>query len=109
MRDRPDSAHPRLRLNDSFASPIRFSLMAALGDDLELDFATLASILQVSDSALSKAISALERVRYIRVRKGQLGSRSRTWVSGTASGRAAFRAHVEALQAIVDYGAGDAD
>ena len=106
MTDEPGREHPRLRLDDSFASPIRFSLMAALGEDLELDFATLGGILQVSDSALSKAISALEHVGYVGVRKGQVGSRPRTWVRGTAVGRRAFGAHVQALQAIVEFGAG---
>ncbi|HWU28138.1 MAG TPA: transcriptional regulator [Microbacterium sp.] len=104
MADSPE--HPRLRLDDSFASPIRFSLMAALGEELELDFATLAGILQVSDSALSKAISSLEQVHYVKVRKGQVGARGRTWVTGTAAGRRAFQAHLEALRAIVDYGTG---
>lgn len=107
MPERPSSDHPRLRLDDSFASPIRFSLMAALGSDLELDFATLGGILQVSDSVLSKAISALEHVRYVKVRKGQVGTRPRTWVRGTATGHRAFAAHVRALQAIVDFGAGE--
>ena len=38
----PSSApHPRTRLDDNFASPIRFSLMASLGDGIELDFAAL--------------------------------------------------------------------
>ncbi|MFD5225191.1 transcriptional regulator [Microbacterium sp. NPDC058342] len=101
-----ESAHPRLRLDDSFASPIRFSLMAALGEDLELDFGALADILQVNDSALSKAIAALEQVTYLRVRKGYAGTRPRTWVTSTETGRRAFRAHVEALRAIVDFDAG---
>lgn len=108
MPERPAGQHPRLRLDDSFASPIRFSLMAALGDDLELDFATLGSILQVSDSALSKAISALETVRYVRVRRGRAGSRPRTWVAGTAEGRHAFQAHLDALRAIVEFGSAPA-
>ncbi|WP_313354805.1 transcriptional regulator [Microbacterium sp.] len=104
MPEQPPRQHPRLRLDDSFASPIRFSLMAALGDDLELDFATLGSILQVSDSALSKAISALEAERYVQVRRGRAGSRPRTWVAGTAEGRHAFQAHLDALRAIVEFG-----
>lgn len=102
--------HPRLRLDDSFASPIRFSLMAALPDDLELDFGTLASILQAGDSALSKGIAALESVGYVRVRKALGdGIRRRTWVSSTTVGRDAFRAHLAALQAIVDFGTGQSD
>ncbi|GAA3925824.1 transcriptional regulator [Microbacterium soli] len=107
MPEHPEAQHPRLRLDDSFASPIRFSLMAALGEDLELDFATLGGILQVSDSALSKAISSLDEAGYVTARKAPLGARPRTWVRGTAQGRRAFRDHLAALQAIVDYGSGD--
>lgn len=83
--------------------------MAALGEDLELDFATLGSILQVSDSALSKAISALEAVGYVQVRRGRVGSRPRTWVAGAAEGRDAFRAHLDALHAIVEFGSAPFD
>ncbi|WP_309129294.1 transcriptional regulator [Microbacterium sp.] len=108
MAEDAQRSHPRLRLDDSFASAIRFSLMAALEEDLELDFATLAGILQVSDSALSKAISALEHVKYVKVRKGHAGRRSRTWVTATTGGRLAFNAHLDALHAIVDYGSGAA-
>lgn len=99
-----DSAHPRTRLDDNFASPIRFSLMAALVDDVEIDFGTLAHVLQVSDSALSKTISHLQAAGYVFARKGYVGSRPRTWVRSTATGRKAFAAHVDALRAIVDLG-----
>lgn len=99
-----ESAHPRTRLDDSFASPIRFSLMAALVDDVEIDFGTLAHVLQVGDSALSKAISYLQGAGYVFARKGYVGSRPRTWVHSTAVGRKAFAAHVDALRAIVERG-----
>lgn len=99
-----DPVHPRTRLDDSFASPIRFSLMAALADDVELDFGTLAHVLQVGDSALSKAISHLQTAGYVFARKGYVGSRPRTWVRATTSGRKAFASHLEALRAIVEFG-----
>ncbi|WP_426183658.1 transcriptional regulator [Microbacterium sp. TWP3-1-2b2] len=96
--------HPRLRLDDNFASPIRFSLMAALLDGNELDFATLAEILQVGDSALSKSISHLHVTGYVSTRRGDVGSRPRTWVRSTAKGERAFTAHLRALQEIVEFG-----
>lgn len=96
--------HPRLRLDDNFASPIRFSLMAALLDGNELDFATLARILQVGDSALSKSISHLHVTGYVATRRGDVGSRPRTWVRSTAKGERAFAAHLHALQEIVEFG-----
>lgn len=97
-----ESVHPRTRLDDNFASAIRFSLMAALVDDVEIDFGTLAHVLQVGDSALSKSITHLQGAGYAFARKGYVGSRARTWVRSTGEGRRAFAAHVEALRAIVD-------
>lgn len=96
--------HPRMRLDDNFASPIRFSLMASLGEEIEIDFATLADILQANDSALSKAISHLQAAGYVRTRKGNAGSRPRTWVRSTLDGTAAFAGHLRALRAIVELG-----
>lgn len=96
--------HPRTRLDDTFAGAIRFSMMAALRDGVEMDFATLAHVLQANDSAVSKAIAALSAVGYVVVRKGQFGARPRTWVRATAPGSRAFEAHVQALRDIVGGG-----
>jgi DNA-binding MarR family transcriptional regulator len=93
-------AHPRHRLDDAFQTPVRFSLMAALGGRAEVDFRTLRDLLETDDSALSKAISHLENAGYVKVTKGYAGSRPRTWVAATVRGSAAFERHVEALQAI---------
>lgn len=98
------NAHPRTRLDDNFSTPIRFSLMASLGEGIELDFATLADILQANDSALSKAISHLQHAGYVVGRKGYVGTRPRTWVRATASGISAFAGHLRALREIVELG-----
>ncbi|WP_217183616.1 transcriptional regulator [Streptomyces sp. AC495_CC817] len=100
----PRKPHPRTRLDDNFASPIRFSLMASLGEGLELDFATLAEILQANDSALSKAIAHLQKAGYISARRLQVGSRPRTWVRSTTIGVSAFDGHLRALREIVELG-----
>ena len=107
MTDRaaePRRAHPRTRLDDNFSTPIRFSLMASLAEGIELDFATLAEILQANDSALSKAISHLQDAGYVTGRKGNLGSRPRTWVRSTDVGLSAFSGHLRALREIVELG-----
>lgn len=108
VTDIPAAPHPRTRLDDNFASPIRFSLLASLGDGVELDFATLREILQCGDSPLSKAITHLQAAGYVVARKGSLGSRPRTWVYSTAQGRAAFAGHLQALREIVALGGGPA-
>lgn len=104
VTDPTSTAHPRTRLDDNFASPIRFSLMAALGDGIELDFTTLREILQCADSPLSKAITHLQAAGYVVARKGTVGSRPRTWVRSSAAGREAFAGHLQALREIVALG-----
>ena len=91
--------HPRHALDPAFQTPLRLSLMAALGAD-ELDFTALKQLLETSDSQLSKAIFSLEESRYVEVRKGYLGTRPRTWVTATAAGRRAFARHLAALAEI---------
>jgi DNA-binding MarR family transcriptional regulator len=65
-----------------------------------IEFAVLRDILQISDSALSKHLAILEEAGYVRLRKSMSGSRIRTWVSLTRTGRQALEGHVAALQAI---------
>jgi len=98
------SPHPRTRLDDNFASPLRFSLMASLREDIELDFTSLAKILQCGDSALSKSISHLQAAGYLVAHKAPAGSRPRTWVHATQEGRQAFTWHLAALREIVETG-----
>lgn len=107
--ERVRTRHPRTRLDDHFASPLRFSLLAALTVDVELDFGTLADILESGDSALSKAISHLQTVGYVDARKAHAGSRPRTWVRSTPVGRDAFAGHLQALREIVEFGAASAE
>ena len=92
--------HPRHDLDDALLTPLRFSVMAALRADVEIDFGTLRDLLETDDSALSKAISTLRAAGYLAVRKGYVGNRPRTWLTATADGIAAMRIHVAALQAI---------
>ena len=78
--------------------------MAALADDVELDFASLRDLIEAEDSALSKSISYLEKVGYVKVTKGYVGARPRTWVRSTTKGRRAFEKHVRALRSITGVG-----
>jgi DNA-binding MarR family transcriptional regulator len=94
--------HPRHQLNDAFLTPVRFSLMAALGNRIEIDFATLKSLLEVEDSALSKATAHLTNLGYVKVTKGTVGSRPRTWVQSTSAGHREFQQHLLALRAITE-------
>lgn len=101
--------HPRMRLDDNFSTPIRFSVLASLGEGVELDFGTLAHVIEASDSTLSKAIAHLVDAGYVQTRKGQVGSRPRTWIRSTALGEAAFTGHLRALREIIELGGRRAD
>jgi DNA-binding MarR family transcriptional regulator len=74
------------------------SLLAAVS---EMEFSTLRDELDVSDSVLSKHVTALVHADYARSRKGIHLGRRTTWISTTHAGRAALSEHVTALRAII--------
>ncbi len=83
-------------------SPVRFSIVAALAGAENAEFGFIRDAIEVSDSVLSKQISTLESAGYVKVKKGYVGKRPRTWLSLTASGRTAFKRHLAALHEIAD-------
>lgn len=93
-------AHPRHELDSAFQTPLRFSLMAALGGGAVIDFGTLRDLLESEDSPLSKSIAHLEASGYVKATKGYVGKRPRTWVEATPRGERAFARHLAALRAI---------
>ncbi|MDT9683913.1 transcriptional regulator [Streptomyces sp. TRM76323] len=92
--------HPRKSLDNLIHAPVRFSIAAALASVDEADFRTLRDAIEITDSALSKQISLLEEAGYVKVRKGFVGKRTRTWLSLSSEGRTALTRHVAALQEI---------
>ena len=93
--------HPRHDFDDLLNSPTRLSILAALARLEEVEFQVLRDSLEVSDSVLSKQATLLEAAGYVRVRKGHVGKRPRTWLSMTKTGRAALDRHVAALRAVL--------
>lgn len=82
-------------------APARLQIAAILSRVTEVEFATLRDIVEVSDSVLSKHLSALGEAGYIKLRKAKLDGRQRTWAALTGTGRKAFKAHMAALQELV--------
>jgi len=68
----------------------------------EGEFSAVRDTVEVSDSVLSRQVSTLEAAGYVKVRKGYVGKRPRTWRSLTAAGRTAFDRHLAALRAIAE-------
>lgn len=92
--------HPRRELNDTIHSPVRFSIVATLATAAQAEFGFVRDTVEVSDSVLSKHVNTLEKAGYVRVKKGYVGKRPRTWLSLTSRGHQAFDAHCAALRAI---------
>lgn len=83
-------------------APSRLQLVTSLAAVSEAEFATLRAALEVSDSVLSKHVSALVDAGYVRSRKGVHAGKRTTWIALTDSGHLALRGHVAALRALID-------
>jgi DNA-binding MarR family transcriptional regulator len=94
--------HPRHELDEQLGHPVRFSVMAMLAAANRAEFSFVRDQVEVSDSMLSKQASALEQAGYVKVHKGFVGKRARTWLSLTSEGRRVFKRHLAALHCIAD-------
>ncbi|WP_421740201.1 transcriptional regulator [Cellulomonas sp.] len=83
-------------------APARLQLVTTLSAVSEAEFATLRSALEVSDSVLSKHVSALVEAGYLHSRKGVHAGRRTTWVGLTPAGRLALHDHVAAVRRLID-------
>lgn len=88
-------------LDPMLQAPARLKLMTMLTAVSEAEFVTLREKLEVSDSVLSKHVSALAADKYVRSRKGMHSGRRTTWISLTPVGRAALSSHVAALRELI--------
>jgi DNA-binding MarR family transcriptional regulator len=94
--------HPRHELDDLLAHPVRFSVAALLVAASKVEFSFVRDHVEVTDSMLSKQVSTLEQAGYIKVDKGFVGKRARTWLSLTREGRRVFERHIGALREIAE-------
>ncbi len=81
-------------------APLRLRICAMLSPVRRLAFSEIRDSLGVSDSVLSKHLSALAEVGYVEVCRVRADSRSRRQVALTKPGRTALRGHLAALRAI---------
>lgn len=81
-------------------APLRLQICAMLSPVRSLPFSDVRDSLKISDSVLSKHLSALAAAGYVEVSRVRANSRSRRQVTLTKPGRTALRGHLAALQAI---------
>lgn len=91
-----------VELDPFIHAPARLHVLTTLSAVSEAEFATLRGVLAVSDSVLSKHISALADAGYVRSRKGVRDGRRTTWIGLTTAGRKALSEHVAALRQLID-------
>jgi DNA-binding MarR family transcriptional regulator len=85
----------------------RLKVAAFLSGCEQADFTTVAEACELSRPTLSKTVVTLEEAGYVRVRKGHVGRRPRTWLSLTDEGAAAFDGHMAAVRLLAEHAAQD--
>ena len=91
----------RRALDDLVHSPVRFTLTSALASVDSADYQTLKEEMELSYALLTKHATILEQAGYLSVSKAFDGKTPRTTYRLTRRGRAAYRAHLDALDEIV--------
>ncbi len=81
-------------------APLRLRICAMLSPVRWLSFSDIRDSLEISDSVLSKHLSALADAGYVEVSRVRADARSRRRVTLTKPGRTALRGHLAALRAI---------
>lgn len=92
------------KINKIVHQPVRFSIMAALLSVKKAEFGLVRDAVGINDSQLSRQVSVLEKSGYVKVEKGYVGKRPRTWLSLTAKGKNVFEEHLGILRQISSQG-----
>lgn len=88
-------------LNKAFDNRIRLGIMSVLVVNEWVEFNTLKELLELTDGNLASHISALEKEKYIEVRKQFVGKKPQTTYRVTETGKKAFNDHLDALETIL--------
>jgi predicted ArsR family transcriptional regulator len=89
------------QLNKAFESRVRLGVMAVLSVNEWVDHGRLKELLGVTDGNLASHLAALLDLRYVEMRKRFVGRRPNTQYRTTASGRQAFRDHLDAIERLI--------
>lgn len=80
---------------------MRLGIMSILLVNEAADFNALKEQLQVTDGNLASHLSALEKLKYINVKKQFVGKKPNTTYSASKAGKNAFNAHLDALEKLI--------
>lgn len=88
-------------INKAFDHRVRLGIMSALMVNESVDFNTLKEILSVTDGNLASHIKALEKLKYLTIKKQFIGKKPNTEYSVSKMGKEAFKKHIEALEKLI--------
>jgi len=88
-------------LNKAFDSRIRLGIMSILAVNDYVDFGTLKEQLKITDGNLASHINALEKLKYIQIKKQFVGKKPNTSYAATKTGKKAFTEHLDALEKLI--------
>lgn len=94
-------------INKIFDHRVRLGIMSILLVNTHADFTTLKEMLDVTDGNLASHLKALEQAGFIQVEKRFINRRPNTRYEASASGTAAFRKHLDALENILGKASGN--
>lgn len=92
---------PILQLNKAFDNRIRLGIMSALLMNEDVNFNFLKEMLAITDGNLASHLKPLEELKFIEVKKGFIGRKTNTTYKATPLGEAAFKDHLNALEAVI--------
>ena len=94
--------NPIADLNKIFDSRIRLGVMSMLIVNHEISFNDLKQMLELTDGNLASHLNTLEQAEFIEVHKGFIGRKTSTTYSITDLGKQAFKAHLDALEKMIN-------
>jgi len=92
------------QLNPVFDHRNRLGIMSILAVNDWVDYGTLKELLDLTDGNLASHMKPLEAAEYVEYRKQFVGRRPQTTYAATAAGKTAFKAHLDALEAMLKFG-----
>lgn len=86
------------KLNKDFESRVRLGIMSVLMVNDWIDFTEMKTLLNITDGNLASHATALEKAKYIEIKKEFVGKKPKTSYRVTNSGRQAFNSHLNQLE-----------
>jgi DNA-binding MarR family transcriptional regulator len=96
-------SHPVQDLEDVVHQRNRLGILTVIREGTRAEFGFLKETLQLTDGNLSRHLQVLEDAGYVKIEKGFLGKRPRTWVRITRPGRKALANELRRLRELLEH------